>query len=174
MGTAKSSSGKLSRRTVVGLCTVLGTVLLWWVLTSLTGVVSAARFPAPKEVWEALGQIVLEGYGNGRLHQHVLHSLQLVAMGFAVAVGVGVPLGMLMGFSRTAEALLNPAFLLLRPIPPLAWIPLAIVWLGLGDGAKILVIFVAAFVPAVINSYTGVRTIEIPVLRPRKCWAYAA
>ena len=164
MGTAKSSSGKLSRRTVVGLCTVLGTVLLWWVLTSLTGVVSAARFPAPKEVWEALGQIVLEGYGNGRLHQHVLHSLQLVAMGFAVAVGGGVPLGMLMGFSRTVEALLNPAFLLLRPIPPLAWIPLAIVWLGLGDGAKILVIFVAAFVPSVINSYTGVRNIEISVL----------
>jgi len=79
-------------------------------------------------------------------------------------VSVGVPLGLLMGYSRKAEALLNPAFLLLRPIPPLAWIPLAIVWLGLGDSAKILVIFVAAFVPSVINSYTGVRNIDTPVL----------
>jgi taurine transport system permease protein len=71
-----------------------------------------------------------------------------------------VPLGILMGWSRRAEALLNPTFLLLRPIPPLAWIPLAIVWLGLGDAAKVLVIWLAAFVPAVINSYTGVRAIE--------------
>ena len=65
-----------------------------------------------------------------------------------------------MGWSRRAEALINPVFLLLRPIPPLAWIPLAIVWLGLGDAAKVLVIWFAAFVPAVINSYAGVRSIE--------------
>lgn len=155
---------RLSRRTWLGWGTVLVMLLAWWMLTAVTGIVSAARFPAPREVWEALGQIVSEGYGNGRLHQHVLHSLQLVAMGFAVAVAVGVPLGLLMGHSRVAEALINPAFLLLRPIPPLAWIPLAIVWLGLGDSAKILVIFVAAFVPSVINSYTGVRNIDAPVL----------
>jgi taurine transport system permease protein len=154
----------LSRRTWLGCAMVLVVLLAWWLLTSVAGIVSAARFPAPHEVFEALRQIVTEGYGNGRLHQHVLHSLQLVAMGFAVAVGVGVPLGLLMGYSRKAEALINPAFLLLRPIPPLAWIPLAIVWLGLGDSAKILVIFVAAFVPSVINTYTGVRNIDIPVM----------
>ncbi len=153
-----------SRRTVVGLATVGVALLLWWVLTTLTGVISAARFPAPREVWDALAQITSTGYGNGLLHQHVLHSLKLVAMGFAAAVGVGVPLGLLMGHSRRAEALLNPAFLLLRPIPPLAWIPLAIVWLGLDDASKILVIFVAAFVPSLINSYTGVRNIDAPIL----------
>src|SRR5258708_28070223 len=81
-------------------------------------------------------------------------------MGFAAEVTIGVPLGMLMGWKRRAEALINPVFLLLRPIPPLAWIPLAIVWLGLGDAAKVLVIWFAAFVPAVINSYAGVRSIE--------------
>lgn len=154
----------LTRRAWVGLGTVTSVLLAWWILTSVTGIVSAARFPAPREVWDALAQIAVEGYGNGRLHQHVLHSLMLVAMGFAVAVGVGVPLGLLMGHSRRAEAFINPTFLLLRPIPPLAWIPLAIVWLGLGDAAKILVIFVAAFVPSVINSYTGVRNIDVPVM----------
>jgi NitT/TauT family transport system permease protein/taurine transport system permease protein len=77
---------------------------------------------------------------------------------------VGVPLGLLMGWSKTAEAVLNPVFMLLRPIPPLAWIPLAILWLGLGDGAKILVIFFAAFVPSVINTQVGVKTIERPVI----------
>lgn len=156
--------GGISRRTWLGWSTVLLVLAAWWVVTAGTGLVSAARFPAPLEVWQAFNQIAIEGYGNGRLHQHVLHSLQLVAMGFSVAVAVGVPLGLLMGHSRKAEALINPTFLLLRPIPPLAWIPLAIVWLGLGDGAKILVIFVAAFVPSVINSYTGVRNIDAPVL----------
>jgi taurine transport system permease protein len=153
-----------SRRTWLGALTVTLVLVAWWVLTSLTGTISPARLPAPKEVMDAFTQITTEGYGNGKLHQHVLHSMQLVAMGFAVAVGVGVPLGLLMGYSRRAESLINPAFLLLRPIPPLAWIPLAIVWLGLGDAAKILVIFVAAFVPSVINSYTGVRNIDTPVL----------
>ena len=153
-----------SRRTVVGLITVTVLLVLWYVATSVTGFINPSRFPKPEEVWSAFSFIQVEGYGNGKLHQHVFHSMQLVAMGFAVAVGIGVPLGLLMGYSRRAEALINPAFLLLRPIPPLAWIPLAIVWLGLDDGSKILVIFVAAFVPSVINSYTGVRNIDVPVM----------
>jgi NitT/TauT family transport system permease protein/taurine transport system permease protein len=153
-----------SMRAVVGLITVAVVLALWYLATSATGFINPSRFPRPEEVWSAFSFIHLEGYGNGKLHQHMLHSLQLVFMGFAVAVGVGVPLGLLMGYSRRAEVLINPAFLLLRPIPPLAWIPLAIVWLGLDDGSKILVIFVAAFVPSVINTYTGVRSIEAPVM----------
>ena len=164
MTAAAASPTGLSRRTWLGLGTLLVTLGVWWLLTAVTGFVSPARFPAPREVWDALHQIAVEGYGNGRLHQHVLHSLKLVAMGFAIAAAVGVPLGLLMGYSRRAEALINPAFLLLRPIPPLAWIPLAIVWLGLDDASKLLVIFVAAFVPSVINSYTGVRNIDVPVM----------
>lgn len=153
-----------NRRAMLGALTVLVLLLLWYITTTVTGLINPVRFPRPEEVWKAFLFIAAEGYGNGRLHQHVMHSLQLVGMGFAVAVSIGVPLGLLMGHSRRAEAMLNPAFLLLRPIPPLAWIPLAIVWLGLGDGAKILVIFVAAFVPSVINSYTGVRNMDTPVL----------
>jgi taurine transport system permease protein len=59
---------------------------------------------------------------------------------------------------------INPIFLLIRPIPALAWIPLAIVWLGLGDAAKVMILWFAAFVPAVINSFTGVRAIERPII----------
>lgn len=141
----------------------LGLIVLAWHLLMAWGVISPARFPTPAEVGAAAGQILLEGYSSARWHEHVLHSVALVTMGFAVASAAGVALGLAMGASRTVEALVNPVFLLLRPIPPLAWIPLAIVWLGLGDAAKILVIFVAAFVPSVINSYTGVRSIERPV-----------
>lgn len=134
--------------------------LAWWLATSVTKFISPAFFPTPAEAWQAFKQIAFQGYADGRLHQHFFHSVWLVAMGFAAAVGVGVPFGMAMGWSRRFEAFAGPVFLLIRPIPPLAWIPLAIVWLGLGDAAKVMVIWFAAFVPAVINSYTGVRCIE--------------
>ena len=133
---------------------------LWYALTTLTGVISPARFATPGEVWTALVQITMQGYADAKLWQHVLQSCKLVLVGFLVAVAVGVPLGLAMGWSKRAEAFTNPIFLSLRPIPPLAWIPLAIVWFGLGDAAKIMVIFVAAFVPSVINTYTGVRAME--------------
>jgi NitT/TauT family transport system permease protein/taurine transport system permease protein len=135
----------------------------WYLLTTATGFNSPARFPAPAEVWQSARQIVVDGYGNARWHEHVLRSVLLVTMGFVVASSLGVLLGLAMGASRRVEAFVNPIFLLLRPIPPLAWIPLAIVWLGLGDAAKIMVIFVSAFVPSVINSFTGVRQIERPI-----------
>ncbi len=148
-------------RVLLSLALVL---LTWWALTSGSGLISAIRFPGPADTWSAWQQILLDGYSNARWHEHVLRSVGLVTMGFAVASSVGVAVGLAMGASRAAEALLNPAFLFLRPIPPLAWIPLAIVWLGLGDGAKIMVIFVAAFVPSVINTFSGVRQIEQPLL----------
>ena len=140
-----------------------GALAAWQLLTATWGAIPPARFPPPLEAYGALRQIVLDGYSNGRLHDHVLRSVVLVTMGFVVASAAGVALGLAMGASRVVEAVANPVFLLLRPIPPLAWIPLAIVWLGLGDAAKMMVIFMAAFVPSVINSYTGVRQIERPI-----------
>lgn len=161
-----------------GVVLTLAIVLaLWHLLTAVTGIVSPARFATPAEVGVALKQIAIDGYGNARLHEHVLRSVLLVTMGFVVASSAGVALGLAMGASRTVEAFVNPIFLVLRPIPPLAWIPLAIVWLGLGDAAKMMVIFVSAFVPSVINSYTGVRQIDKPIFEAAamldvKGWRY--
>ncbi|MCW5322236.1 ABC transporter permease [Verminephrobacter aporrectodeae subsp. tuberculatae] len=139
-------------------------LFVWWAATDGTGLVSSVRFPSPSETWVAWQQILWEGYGSARWHEHVIRSVALVTLGFAASASLGVALGLAMGSSRTIEALVNPAFLFLRPIPPLAWIPLAIVWLGLGDSAKGMVIFVAAFVPSVINSFSGVRQIDAPLL----------
>lgn len=152
--------GGARRRLVIGAASLSGLLVLWWVLTTGTGFVTAYRFPSPEEFWAALDQFVTDGYAGGTLWVQAWYSTRLVLMGFAVAIVTGVPLGLLMGVSARAEALLNPAFLLVRPIPPLAWIPLAIVWLGLGDAAKILVIWFAAFVPSVINTWTGVRGVD--------------
>ena len=154
----------VSRRGAIGAATISVLLVLWWLLTMVTGTIDTGRFPSPGETWFAARQVTVKGYANGQLHLHILHSLKLVAMGFLFAISVGLPLGLLMGWSRRAEALINPIFLAIRPIPPLAWIPLAILWLGLGDAAKIMVIFFAAFVPSVINAYTGVRNISVPII----------
>ncbi|MDB5854926.1 MAG: ssuC 3 [Herminiimonas sp.] len=151
---------RLQRRQCIGIATVVLTMLFWYLATGPLNLIDPIRFPPPSETWQAFLRISRQGYADATLLQHILHSCKLVLMGFAAAVAVGVPLGLLMGFSVRANALINPVFLLIRPIPPLAWIPLAIVWLGLGDAAKLMVIWFAAFVPSVINSQTGVRTID--------------
>lgn len=150
----------LNRRSAIGVATIGGVLVLWFLLTTATGAIDPNRFPSPPQFLVALSQIAVTGYAGGTLIEQTLQSLWLVASGFAVATLIGVPLGFAMGFDRRIEAFFNPVFLLLRPIPPLAWIPLAIVWLGLSDASKIMVIFVAAFVPSVINTYTGVRNVN--------------
>src|SRR3984893_6382032 len=151
---------KVKPRTGIGLATVLALLLAWYLATDVAGLIDRQRFPSPGDILTAGAQIMTRGYAGGTLVPQALYSLRLVVLGFLVAAGTGVPLGILMGLSRRLEALVNPSFLLVWPIPPLAWIPLAIVWLGLSDSAKVLVIWFAAFVPAVINSYAGVRSIE--------------
>lgn len=152
------------RRVWVGWTTLIVLLAIWFALTKATGLISSGRFPSPSDFWTSLVQINTRGYAGGQLFSHALHSLQLVVMGFLVAIATGVPLGLWMGWSRRAEAAINPVFQIIRPIPPLAWIPLAILWLGLGDAAKIMVIWFAAFVPSVINSFTGVRSIDRPII----------
>lgn len=147
-----------------GIATVV-TVVGFWYFGSRAGLINPQYFPTPEQFGAAARQLLIgEGFADGRLHQHVLQSVKLILLGFFAATAVGVPLGLWMGWSPKAEAVLNPIFLLIRPIPALAWIPLAIVWLGLDDAAKVMILWFAAFVPAVINSFTGVRNIAKPII----------
>jgi taurine transport system permease protein len=154
---------RVTRQSLVTVASLLAILALWWLTTSGLRLINPLRLPSPEDVGAATWQIMTKGFAGGTLWVQALHSLQLVAKGFAVAIVTGVPLGLLMGWSRRAEILLNPTFLLLRPIPALAWIPLAIVWFGLGDGGKIFTLWLTAFVPNVINTFTGVRQVD-PVL----------
>lgn len=88
---------------------------------------------------------------------HIWTSLKLALYGFGLAIMVGVPLGLCMGYFKTFDSLVNPIFEMIRPIPPIAWIPLVTMWLGIGMQAKGFIIFLSAVIPCVINSYTGVK-----------------
>jgi taurine transport system permease protein len=147
---------------------VLCGVIVLWYLCAATGVFSFQVFPKPSQFVSAAKQLLFEGYADGLWHEHALRSVKIILMGFFTATIIGVPLGLLMGWNRKAEALINPIFLIIRPIPALAWIPLAIVWLGLDDAAKVMILWFAAFVPSVINSYSGVRSIDRPIIEASK------
>jgi taurine transport system permease protein len=151
-------------RLAIGIASVAAVIALWY-FGSRAGWIDKEIFPTPTQFAGAVKQASFgDGYADGRLWAHMWQSIKLIVLGFAAANVVGVPLGLWMGWSRRAEAFVNPVFLLVRPIPALAWIPLAIVWLGLGDAAKVMILWFAAFVPSVINSFSGVRTIDRPLI----------
>lgn len=99
------------------------------------------------------------------LATHVMTSLSRIFAGFALAAAAGITLGVLAGWSFWVGRLLRPVVDLLRPIPPLAWIPLAIVWLGLGEHSKWFVIFLGAFFPIFTNAYRGMMSVPPVLLR---------
>ena len=107
----------------------------------------------------------LELIEDGTLWRHIGASLMRVGAGFALAVVVGVPLGLWMGWVRSAFDTLNPIFQMLRPISPIAWIPIAILWFGVGDASPIYLIFISSVFPMVVQTTDGVHTIEQRYLR---------
>ena len=109
--------------------------------------------PSPTDVVYAFISLVQ----NGTLLLDLQVSLTHFAIGIGMALLVGIPLGIIMGWSRRADAFLDPLIELLRPIPPLAWIPFAIIWFGLTASAAGFIIFVGAVFPIIINTYSGFR-----------------
>ena len=119
---------------------------------------------APTKVFETFLEKLSTPQPDGSvLGVHIWASLKLAMYGFGLAIIVGIPLGLCMGYFKTFDNLVNPVFEIIRPIPPIAWIPLVTMWLGIGMRAKGFIIFLSAVIPCVINSYTGVKLTK-PVL----------
>lgn len=154
----KSSSSLRLR--AIGVGAALGMLVLWWLATGPAGWIDGARFPDPGTFVESLRQISFDRYAGGDLAKHVLTSTWLVARGFMLAVVIGLGLGFAMSMSAFWRDFLSPIFNFVRPVPPLAWIPLALLWFGLGDNSKLFVMALAASIPLVINTVTGVAQID--------------
>lgn len=154
---SKRRGHRISRRLVLSVLSVTGVIGVWVLLTSGMKVIPFAFLPPPQYIVFDFWRLLRSTYVGNTLVGHTLVSLQIVMGGFLLAVGIGIPLGILMGWFKRIEAVVDPLFQLLRPIPPLAWIPLSLLWFGIGFKSKIFVIWLSAFVPCVINSYTGIR-----------------
>ena len=136
-----------------------------WQLLVVWGVISTDSFTSPAQVFEALVEVVLEKNAalRGSLALHVWASLQEVLLGFLLAAAIGVPTGLLMGWSRIAFNFLDPLVELLRPIPPTAWVAISLLIFGLGLQQKVFVVFVGTVSPILITTLDGVRGID-PIL----------
>lgn len=138
---------------------VIGALLaIWWLSVA---VVHSVIFPSP---WGVVTG-TLELLRDGSLWRHIGASLLRVGAGFGLAVCVAVPLGLWMGWVRGAYQTLNPLFQILRPISPIAWIPIAILWFGVGDASPIYLIFISSVFPMIVQTTAGVHAIEKRYLR---------
>ncbi len=134
----------------------IATVLVVWTFMHAFGLVNPVLIPSPLEVARAAAASI----ADGSLPRNTLASLLRVVEGFAVAMAVAVPLGALMGMSRTLEGLVEPLIELLRPVPPIAFIPLAILWFGIGEVSKVMIIAYGAFFPIFVNTMSGFRDVD--------------
>lgn len=131
---------------------------VWWAVVESSG---SVIFPTPGQV--AAGTMELAR--NGTLWEHIGASLLRVATGFLIAVLVALPLGLWVGRVDAAYRTLNPVFQILRPISPIAWIPIAILWFGVGDMAPVFLIFLASVFPMILQTAAGVHAIDARYLR---------
>jgi NitT/TauT family transport system permease protein len=131
-------------------------VLTAWDLLARYAGWSAQVFPGPWKVFTSMGELI----ADGTLARHTVASLFRVSLGFYLAVLLGLPLGILLGRLSTANALINPLVQFLRPISPLAWIPLSMLWFGIGDKPAVFLIFLSSFFPLVVSTAVTVGAIN--------------
>lgn len=133
------------RSRLVSAAAIAVAIAAWWIAVALA---PGTLIPSPPAVVRALGELAT----TGRLFKYAVASLFRVTWGFSLAVVVGIPLGLLLGWYRRAGAMVGPTVQFLRPISPLAWIPLAILWFGVGDYSAIFLIFIATVLPLVLTA----------------------
>ncbi len=146
------------KQSIPALVVLAALVAVWWIAVAAT---SSMIFPSPLQVVTGATELIKDG----TLWLHIGASLMRVGAGFLLAVIVALPLGLWMGWVNSAYVTLNPLFQILRPISPIAWIPIAILWFGVGNASPIFLIFIASVFPMIVQTVVGVHTIEKRYLR---------
>jgi NitT/TauT family transport system permease protein len=136
-----------------------------WTFFSTSGLLPPGYLPSPAELLREANTLVHEGYKDASLFQHIGISLFRTVVGFILGVLVGVPLGLLTGFSRVGGAIASPIMAFVRPIPPIAFIPMVVLYFGLGELGKIFLIFWTAFNYVHVNAHAGAANVPIAYLR---------
>ena len=131
-------------------------ILVIWQLLSQAGLIRPLILPPPTKVAGAFWELL----GNGQLPKHIWISVLRVLEGFGLAALIGISLGIGIGLSKTLDRLTDLIFQVIRPIPPIAWIPLAILWFGIDELSKIYIIFLGAFFPIFVNVIEGIRNTD--------------
>ncbi len=158
-GPQKVRAANLTLLSTISVAAVLGI----WSAASVAGLLSPGVCPPPWDIVKAGYRLATEGFAGSTLQMHLLSSFGRFAAGFLLAAIIGIPLGLVMGWSAPIRYVVAPFFETFRFIAPLAWIPFAALWFGTGIGGPILIVFSGAFAPCVINAFRGAQQID-PVL----------
>jgi taurine transport system permease protein len=158
---------KTSRYRVLGEGSSLGVSLVsaglmfaaWWI-ASHSGWIKPLFLPRPEAIWGAFQQSLAGDIDGHTLYGHFAASVARVFAAFALAVAVAVPVGLSMGVSRVARGFFDPPIEFYRPLPPLAYLPLMVIWFGIGETSKIILLFLAIFAPVALAARAGVRSIS--------------
>lgn len=154
--TKKLQNADFRESVVLGGGFILVFLILWELFVRLTG----AKFPGPIEVFQYIFVHLVKPVGQYTIQGHVGWSLSRVLVGYCLAAVSGICIGLVIAQTQTGRAILMPLFNLLRPIPPIAWAPLSILWFGIDESAKYFIIFIGAFVPFTMNTYIGAERVD--------------
>ncbi|MGF1646298.1 MAG: ABC transporter permease [Kineosporiaceae bacterium] len=144
--------------------------LVAWQAAATTGAVSASILPPPVEVVDAAGRLA----ADGSLTEHLSTSVARVATGFAIGAGLAIVAGIGIGLSRTLDRLLTPSLLAVRAVPSLAWVPLLVLWIGLGEQPKVVLIAVGAFFPVLATLVSGLRQVDPGLVEVARTYGLSA
>ncbi|MEE4999791.1 taurine ABC transporter permease TauC [Pseudomonas alliivorans] len=143
----------------ISVVTLVVLLALWWAVTAAE-LIEPLFLPPPSAVLEKAWLLLTKGYMDSTLWQHLGASLQRIGLGLGAAILTAIPVGIAIGYNRIAQGILDPLIEFYRPIPPLAYLPLIVIWFGIGEFSKVLLIYLAIFAPIAIATATGVRTVD--------------
>ena len=143
----------------ISLATGAVIVAAWWA-ASEARLVSHLFLPTPREVVNAAVSFYQDGYANASMWEHIGASLTRILTAAAIAIALGAPIGLLMGLSRWTKGMFDTPIEFYWPLPPLAYLPLMIIWLGIGEVSKIALLTMAMFAPIALSAQAGVRSVS--------------
>ncbi len=133
-------------------------LFLWYLITDILGIFPERALPSPTKIMTTLfKKFTQRAPDGGTMLEHIWASLKLAMYGFALGAVIGIPVGIAMAWYRRADLFITPLFNFIRPIPPIAWIPLMLIFFGIGQTAKAAVIFVSTVTQCILNSYLGIK-----------------
>ena len=145
---------------LLSLATIALLLFVWWLITAM-GWVKPLFVPSPQSIVMKFISIWQNGFTGSPLWVHILISAGRVFSAFLLACAIGIPLGLAMGMSPLIRGIFDPPIEFYRPIPPLAYLPLMIIWFGIGETSKVLLIFLSVFAPVALGARAGVRSAAI-------------
>lgn len=160
----KSSVPREVNITLISSMTIVALLAIWWLVTAL-GWIDALFLPSPVAVLDRLQDLIANGYMSISLWSHIGASLGRIGTALIAAVITAIPVGIAIGRNKVIRGVVDPIIEFYRPIPPLAYLPLIVIWCGIGELSKVLLIYLAIFAPIVIATSTGVRSVDQAKIR---------